>query len=187
MSVKSNISNNNYEIIDEDGNRIDEDGNLIDEPIKNAESYNLTMPNSANSANSVKAESYPLSEQKIELSASVKPLNSNSVINNTNIESEESEESDNVESEYAQEETNNVESAESEDFKESEESANPIESINENTALKTENIKIPNPKQLFNHVEQQTRKTNRFKLHEKEQSLKEIEADIKNLKIGKKG
>jgi len=99
MSVKSNISNNNYEFIDEDGNPIDEYGNLIDEdgnrinePIKNVESYNLTMQKSANSVNTIKAESYPLSEQKIELSASIKPLKSNSVINNTHVESEESKE-----------------------------------------------------------------------------------------------
>ena len=154
MSKKSN----KYSYVDEDGIPIDEPiDESIDESIENnVKSFNINN-NSVNSNKSV--QSYPISKQKIELSATV------------NLPE------DSLESEYLEEPINSVESVK-------EEPINSVESVKEEPEdksleyeisitdpLKTENIKIPNPERLINsnRVEQQTRKTNRFKLQEKEQ------------------
>ena len=168
-----NSYNNNYEVVDEDGNLIDEDGNPIDSPVGSpVESYNLNknLQKSVNKAlnniaNNIESESYP---KKIELSATIKNLSDDLVQSNS------------VESEYSEElEEPNSESLESETLEEQPLESEPLEKIKKSIEddisitdpLKTENIKIPHPERLINsnRIEQQTRKTNRFKLQEKEQ------------------
>ena len=139
----------NYSYVDEDGIPIEEP---IEEPIENnVKSYSINSKSVNNSVNN-SLQSYPISKQKIELSATVNNLPE-----------------DSVESEYSEEPINSVESIKEEPEEPEDKSLNDEISITD--PLKTENIKIPNPERLINsnRVEQQTRKTNRFKLQEKEQ------------------
>ena len=156
-------SYNNYEVVDEDGNLIDEDGNPIDSPVGSpVESYNLNknLQKSVNKAlnniaNNIESESYP---KKIELSATIKNLPDDLLQSNS------------VESEYSEElEEPNSKSLEEQPLEKIKKSIEDDISITD--PLKTENIKIPHPERLINsnRIEQQTRKTNRFKLQEKEQ------------------
>ena len=169
------MSMNNYEVVDEDGNPIDEDGNPVVESIKQpmekpVESYNLTNTNLQKSVNNTlnnianNVESYNLTnknlqnseKEKIELSSTIKNL------------PEELPQSNLVESEYSEElEPNSIK----ESVVNNEIDDNVIDEISITDPLKTENIKIPHPERLINsnRVEQQTRKTNRFKLQEQEQ------------------
>ena len=174
------MSMNNYEVVDEDGNPIDEDGNPVSESIekpmeKSVESYNVTNKNLQKSVNNTlnnianNVESYNLTnknlqnseKEKIELSSTIKNL------------SEELPQSNLVESEYSEElEPNSIkESVVNNEMNDSEMDDNVIDGISITDPLKTENIKIPHPERLINsnRVEQQTRKTNRFKLQEQEQ------------------
>ena len=165
------MSMNNYEVVDEDGNPVDEDGNPVAESIKKlVESYNLTNTNLQKSVNNTlnnianNVESYNLTNknlqnserEKIELSSTIKNL------------PEELPQSNLVESEYSEElEPNSIK----ESVVNNEIDDNEIDGISITDPLKTENIKIPHPERLINsnRVEQQTRKTNRFKLQEQEQ------------------
>ena len=170
------MSMNNYEVVDEDGNPVDEDGNPVVESIKQpVESYNVTNTNLQKSVNNTlnnianNVESYNLTnknlqnseKEKIELSSTIKNL------------SEELPQSNLVESEYSEElEPNSIkESVVNNEIDDSEMDDNKIDGISITDPLKTENIKIPHPERLINsnRVEQQTRKTNRFKLQEQEQ------------------